>query len=95
MLNRDFISELENLGNNIVPCKKGAGSINFGIKLMQDYDLVIDPSSTNLIDELKNYCWAKGNTEKPIDDFNHILDGVRYGVMYLVEDAHYGEYNVW
>ena len=90
-----LISELENLGNNIEPCKKGAGSINFGIKLMQDYDLVIDPSSTNLIDELKNYCWAKGNTEKPIDDFNHILDGVRYGVMYLVEDAHYGEYNVW
>ena len=61
---------------------------------MQGYDLVIDPESTNLVEELKNYAWSKGNTEKPIDNFNHILDGVRYIVTYLVENNHRGEYHV-
>tara|TARA_R110000765_G_scaffold164551_1_gene269579 strand:+ start:355 stop:1575 length:1221 start_codon:yes stop_codon:yes gene_type:complete len=89
-----LISELENLGLNIEGAKKGAGSINFGIKLMQGYDLVIDPTSVNLIDELKNYAWAKGMAEKPIDNFNHILDGVRYIVTYLVENNHRGIYNI-
>ena len=90
-----LISELSSLGLNIEGAKKGPGSINFGIKLMQGYDLVIHPDSTNLINELKNYAWAKGNVEKPSDNFNHIIDGVRYITTYLVEESHLGDYNVW
>ena len=90
-----LISELSNLGLNIEGAKKGPGSINFGIKLMQGYDLVIDPDSINLMNELKNYAWAKGNVEKASDNFNHILDGARYIITYLVEESHLGDYNVW
>ena len=90
-----LISELSNLGLNIEGAKKGPGSINFGIKLMQGYDLVVSPDSINLMNELKNYAWAKGNVEKASDNFNHILDGVRYITTYLVEESHLGDYNVW
>ena len=34
---------------NIVPAIKGQGSITYGISLLQDYDLVIDPESTDII----------------------------------------------
>ena len=37
-----LISELKAKGNNIVPTIKGAGSVTYGIALLQDYDLVID-----------------------------------------------------
>ena len=90
-----LIAELDSLGLNIEGCKKGAGSINFGIKLMQGYDIVVHPDSKNLINELENYAWAKGNTEKPIDSFNHILDGARYITTYLIEESHRGDYNIW
>jgi phage terminase large subunit len=89
-----LISELDNLGNNIEPCKKGPGSVNFGIKLMQGYNLIVDHSSDNLIIELKNYVWANQG-EKPIDSFNHILDPCRYGVSYLIEENGRNEYHVW
>tara|TARA_R110002073_G_scaffold116064_3_gene254309 strand:+ start:1157 stop:2377 length:1221 start_codon:yes stop_codon:yes gene_type:complete len=89
-----LIHELENLGLNIEGAKKGPGSINFGIKLLQGYDMVIDPDSVNLIDELKNYAWASSGKEKPIDNFNHIIDGVRYVATYLIENSHRGEYHV-
>ena len=46
-----------NYGLNILPTVKGAGSVSFGIALMQDYDLIIDPDSTNLVKELNNYVW--------------------------------------
>ena len=62
---------------------------------MQGYDIVVDPNSKNLINELENYAWAKGNTEKPIDSFNHILDGARYITTYLIEESHRGDYNIW
>jgi len=60
-----LIEEVRRTGVNIKPCVKGAGSVKEGILLMQDYDLIIDPSSTNLIKELNNYVWAEKG-EKPI-----------------------------
>lgn len=66
---------------NIRPCKKGAGSIVNGIKIMQDYELIVDPKSINLAKELNNYVWDDKKSEKPIDAYNHLLDGIRYNVM--------------
>lgn len=89
-----LISELEDLGNNIVPCKKGAGSISFGISLMKDFDLIIDPDSKDLIDELNNYTWRDGKDDVPIDNFNHCLDAARYAVTYLNDSRESGVYHV-
>jgi len=77
-----LISDLRTAHNlNIRPCKKGAGSIVNGIKIMQDYELIVDPKSTNLVKELNNYVWDDKKSEKPIDAYNHLLDGIRYNVM--------------
>ena len=74
-----LISDLRKSGINIFPTTKGAGSILEGIKLVQDYKIVVDPSSKNLIKELDNYSWKEKGI-LPIDAYNHALDGLRYAV---------------
>lgn len=63
--------------------KKEAGSVLFGITEMKKFKLQIDKSSTNLIEELKNYKWHKdrsGNiTSKPVGHKgDHLIDSARY-----------------
>ena len=76
---------------NIKPTLKKQGSILTGIALIQDYDLVIDPESTELIKELNNYVWHSRN-ERPIDKWNHHLDSLRYGVQYFLANINKGSY---
>jgi len=74
-----LISDLRRTGLNIVPTKKGAGSVLEGIKQIQDYTLVINPESINLSKELNNYAWREKGL-LPVDNYNHLLDALRYGV---------------
>ena len=78
---------------NVVPAIKGQGSVNYGISMIQDYDLVITPESTDLIKELNNYCWLERKSQTPIDKFNHALDALRYSVSYQLENR--GEYYLY
>ena len=80
---------------NIVPAIKGQGSITYGISLLQDYDLVIDPESTDIIKELNNYCWLEKKSQTPVDNFNHALDALRYAVSYQLQNPHLGEYHLY
>ena len=55
-----LINELkENHKLNIVPTIKGADSVKYGISLIQDYELIIDENSVDLIKELNNYRWRE------------------------------------
>ena len=87
-----LISELQHTGLNIVPAIKGQGSITFGISMLQDYDLIVTPTSINLIKELNNYCWLEKKSNTPIDAHNHILDALRYAVSYQLENPNKGQY---
>jgi phage terminase large subunit len=87
-----LIEELSDLGNNIQKCVKGAGSVAFGIKLIQDFDVIVDPDSTELIEELNNYQWKLNKDDQPIDDWNHLIDAWRYAVTHLNRDRNTGEY---
>ena len=78
---------------NIKPSIKGQGSINLGIALMQEYKLYVDPSSRNLIKELNNYCWKDGK-DVAIDDWNHLIDGIRYFVSYHLSTPNAGKYYI-
>ena len=78
--------------NKVVPAIKGQGSITYGISLLQDYDLVIDADSTDLIKELNNYCWLERKSQTPQDSFNHCLDALRYAVSYQLQNPNSGEY---
>jgi phage terminase large subunit len=79
---------------NIVPSIKGQGSITYGISLLQDYDLIIDPNSINLIKELNNYSWLEKKSRTPQDAFNHLLDAIRYAVSYQLQNPNRGTYYI-
>jgi len=77
-----LIHELRVRGNNIKETIKGAGSVSAGLALMQDYELIIDPDSTNIVKELNNYTWSDRKSDTPIDAFNHSIDAIRYAVYF-------------
>ena len=86
-----LITELKNMDLNIKPAVKKQGSILSGIALVQDYEMIIDKSSHNIIRELNNYVWQERNA-KPIEKFNHFMDAIRYGLQYLVQGKSLGRY---
>ncbi len=79
------IEEIRRTGVYIKGATKGKDSINFGISTMQTQEYLVTKSSINLINELRSYCWdtdKSGNSlNKPIDNFNHAIDGIRYHEM--------------
>jgi phage terminase large subunit len=83
------IKEISGYGYRIDGADKGPDSVNFGIDLLQGYDMLVTSESTNLIAELRTYQWEKDrstgkNTNVPKDANNHAIDAVRYlAVMML------------
>lgn len=89
-----LISELKRYCN-IVPTIKGQGSVNYGIALLQDYHLVIDPQSTNVIKELNNYQWSDSKAETPLQNgFDHQIDSLRYAISYQLSNPNRGQYYI-
>lgn len=79
------IDELQGYGlRRITNAVKGKDSINNGIQFIQGFEIIIHPRCVNFITEISNYTWAEdrfGNKiNKPIDDFNHLMDAMRYAV---------------
>lgn len=79
------IDELRNLGlYRVSAANKGKDSINNGIQYIQDFEIIIHPRCVNFLTEISNYTWDSdkfGNKlNKPIDDFNHLLDAFRYAM---------------
>lgn len=76
------IDEINSYGFTLEPAEKGPDSINFGISVLQEYDMLITKRSTNCIKELRQYCYDRDKTgkllNKPIDAFNHCIDPMRY-----------------
>ncbi len=74
-----LIHDIRNEGFNVHPCVKGAGSIKKGIKDIQGYKIIVCGESDNLVKELNNYVWNDRRAGIPNDNFNHLLDALRYG----------------
>lgn len=95
-----LIEEIYRSGFNIKPVKKGPDSIRFGISVLQNYGICVDKKSTNLIDELYSYEWAKDKNgiqlEKPNDFNNHAIDALRYLAMskLSIKQANKGKYTI-
>jgi len=89
-----LLSEIKAKGCNVRPSIKGQGSITYGISLLQDYDIVVTPGSTNLIKELNNYSWLEKKSNTPIDNWNHLIDAVRYAVGFQLQNPNRGKYTV-
>lgn len=68
------------------PAAKGKGSIMEGIRKLQEYQIIIHPSCSNAEIEFSNYTFEKDKqtdqwTDKPIDDFCHLIDAARYATQ--------------
>lgn len=92
--------EIRRFGIPIKGVTKGKDSINYGIDVMQRQDYLVTSNSINLIKEFRSYCWDKDKTgtrlNKPIDNFNHAIDAVRYHEMETLGlNTSYGEYAVY
>lgn len=87
------IAELKDEGINAAPSRKGRDSVNHGIQLIQNYQIVVHPGKCpEFSKEIGNYCWSLDKNGKPTDtpdhEFSHGMDGMRYGVSsVLLPDA--------
>lgn len=83
------IAELRDLGMKIRGAKKGPGSIEYGIKFLQDLEqIVIDPERCPLAaKEFVNYSLEINSQGGVISRFpdkdNHSIDAVRYALEYV------------
>jgi phage terminase large subunit len=87
-----LIADLKHLGVNIKPVKKG--TIESGVTRMQDFELIVSPESTNIAKELNNYVYADKGSKLYVDNYNHAIDGVRYNVIYHLDNPNAGRYFV-
>ena len=93
------IEEIRRYGKTIKGVTKGKDSINYGIDVMQRQEYLVTKNSTNLIKELRSYCWDVDKQgvrmNKPIDHFNHAIDALRYHEMEALGlKSNYGQYNI-
>lgn len=80
------IDRLRTLGvDHIQKAQKGKDSIMNGIDYIQDFHIIVHPRCVNFLTEIGNYTWDTDSKtgkkiNKPIDDFNHLMDAMRYGL---------------
>jgi phage terminase large subunit len=79
------VDRLRELGlANIQAARKGKDSVNHGIDFIQDFEIIVHPDCVNFITEISNYTWSEDKFGQrlnvPIDDFNHLMDAMRYSL---------------
>lgn len=83
-------AELKSYGMRVKGAEKGKDSVNNGIQWIQDCTIIIHPRCVNFLTEISNYTWEKdkfGNKRNvPIDDFNHLMDAMRYGLEQYIRN---------
>lgn len=76
---------------NIRAAMKGAGSINTGIDFLLEFEIIVNAHLVEFVTEFNNYCWAVDKDgkqlNKPVDDFNHFIDSLRYGVEHHTKSS--------
>ena len=88
------IQELADLGVHVIPCQKGADSVNFGIKHVQALPISYTATSRNLKREYENYAWKRNKDAVEEDDHlgiedpkcaNHLMSAARYFLTEMVK----------
>ena len=79
------IAELQEEGIKAESSRKGKDSVNHGIQLIQNYEIIVhERNCPEFKKEIQNYCWAKDKdgkpTDKPDHEFSHGMDSMRYAV---------------
>ena len=88
------IEELRELGVLVIPCAKGADSVNFGIKHVQSLRISYTARSKNLEHEYENYAWKRKKDQVEENDHlgmedpaceNHLMSAARYFLTEMVK----------
>lgn len=93
------IDEIRRYGKTIKGVTKGADSIRYGIDVMQRQEYLVTKQSTNLIKELRSYCWDVDKQgvrlKNPASGNDHAIDALRYHEMEsLGLNSNYGQYAI-
>ena len=88
-----LIDDLRYQGINIQPVKKG--TIESGIVRMQDYQIIVDPQSQNIAKEFNNYVYLNKASKLYLDAWNHIIDAIRYNIIYHLDNPNQGNYHIY
>jgi PBSX family phage terminase large subunit len=89
------IADIAQQGVSIIPCEKGADSVDFGIKHVQGLRISYTRASMNLHREYENYAWkvTKDGENAGIEDPkcpNHLMSAARYALsMFAGKDSMY------
>lgn len=84
------IMEISKLGNRIMPCVKGKGSILSGIAQIKQFNIKIVAGSRNIQNEADSYSYVFDkmsgtyDTTKVQDANNHAWDAIRYATDFLI-----------
>ena len=83
---------LRDLGLTIKRSRKGKDSVNNGIDFIKEFKIKVHPKCVNFITEISNYTWDTDRRNgfkinKPIDDFNHLMDAMRYAMEQLSRES--------
>jgi phage terminase large subunit len=93
------IEEIRRFGKTIKGVTKGKDSIKYGIDVMQRQEYLVTKQSTNLIKELRSYCWDVDKhgvrLNNPAGGNDHAIDALRYHEMEnLGLNSNYGQYAI-
>lgn len=81
------IDSLKAKGCRVRGAMKGADSINAGVDFLLEFEIVVNSHLVEFKTEFENYAWSTNKDgkklNKPIDDFNHFLDCLRYSCEHL------------
>lgn len=75
LLTDDLVDEY---GLPVIRCKKGKGSVELGLQLLNSFDIYVLPECKNLIRQLNAYHWTDKGT---LGGERHGCDALRYGAF--------------
>jgi len=81
-----LIEELKYAGFNVIACRKGKDSIKNGLARLNEKTIISREEDIPLHKELNNYVWNDKKSNTPIDNWNHVIDALRYGYDELIQD---------
>ncbi len=75
----------------IEPAAKGPDSVGAGIDFLSEFEIIVNAHLVEFMTEFNNYSWALDRngkaTNKPVDDFNHFIDSLRYSLESVMKNA--------
>lgn len=85
------IDYIKGKGVRVEGAAKGKDSVSAGIDFLSEFEIIVNSHLVEFMTEFNNYSWAldkEGNaTNKPVDDFNHFIDALRYSVEQFMKKS--------